>query len=451
VEHPTELTKKSLSRQELYDLAWQEPMLRIAERFNVSSSYLARVYTELRVPRPGPGYWAQREFGKAPAQPELPEVREGELTEWNPGAAIGTVVRTTKRARADAAKAADAQAVPAGQATSSQAGTKRGRSRSANDRHELVTGIKQHFAKTRESRNGILRPYKRMLPDLMASPAKLDDVLEAAHLLFTTLNRRGFEVAFAQGRGHTSRIEPDLLESPSDRTHHGTMWSPDRPTVVHIGGTTIGLTLFEMTELVEVIYAGSGEYVAVRDLNAVQLKRLSGPHHWRTNKEFPSGRLCLHAYCPSWRVKWSRRWPESKPGSFEAMVASIVDELETVAPELAKQREQARLQAEEESRRWEEESRRRDIEAERRRVEKARQESTKDLLQSITAWSEAKRVHEFFASVESGLAGLPREEAAALQERLALARSLMGELDPLRRLKEWQSPEEILPSISQYG
>lgn len=65
-------TPESLTREQLYELVWREPMLKVAERFGVSSSYLARVCTELRVPRPERGYWAKLEFGKNPPRPELP-------------------------------------------------------------------------------------------------------------------------------------------------------------------------------------------------------------------------------------------------------------------------------------------------------------------------------------------------------------------------------------------
>lgn len=39
-----------ISREELYGLVWEKPMLRVAEELGVSSSYMARVCTELRVP-----------------------------------------------------------------------------------------------------------------------------------------------------------------------------------------------------------------------------------------------------------------------------------------------------------------------------------------------------------------------------------------------------------------
>jgi hypothetical protein len=47
-------------------MVWSEPMLRVAARFGVSSSHMARVCTLLNVPRPERGYWAKLAVGKAP-------------------------------------------------------------------------------------------------------------------------------------------------------------------------------------------------------------------------------------------------------------------------------------------------------------------------------------------------------------------------------------------------
>lgn len=46
-----------VSREDLYELAWSVPMIKVAEKFSVSGSYMARVYSALNVPRPAPGYW----------------------------------------------------------------------------------------------------------------------------------------------------------------------------------------------------------------------------------------------------------------------------------------------------------------------------------------------------------------------------------------------------------
>ena len=71
---PPSLTDSSegpVSREALYEMVWSEPMLRVAARFGVSSSYMARVCTLLNVPRPERGYWAKLAVGKAPKQPPL--------------------------------------------------------------------------------------------------------------------------------------------------------------------------------------------------------------------------------------------------------------------------------------------------------------------------------------------------------------------------------------------
>lgn len=439
---------KSVTRLELYDLAWQEPMLRVAERFGVSSSYLTRVFTELRVPRPARGYWAQREFGKSPPKPELPPARPGDLTEWRPGAAVGTAVRAVAKATraAEAGAASKMGTTDVETKTASRAlmqKIKDGRTIAGSRRHELLTGVRPLFLKTRKVENGILRPFKRLLVDVMASEAKLGDALDAAQVLFDALNQRGFHVGFAPVGEYMPRAEVQLLDKPASRNYHHTVWTPERPTVVYVGETAIGLTLFEMTEEVEVVYI-NGEYLPVRDLSEQQLRRYTGIHHWRAKEEHASGRLCLQAYCPSGWVKWSRRWQETNPGEFPGVVPSIIKELEAIAPDLARQLEEAKLRAEEERRRWEEERRRQETEAERLRREKARQESVRDLLAAIASWDEARRVRDYFGSVEAEVGRLPEEEAVLVRERLRLARELVGEFDPLELLKGWKAPGEQL-------
>lgn len=72
-----------ISREELYRLVWAEPMTKVAARFDVSGSYLARMCTLLNVPRPERGYWAKMAVGKAPAQPLLPAPLPGDPLHWS--------------------------------------------------------------------------------------------------------------------------------------------------------------------------------------------------------------------------------------------------------------------------------------------------------------------------------------------------------------------------------
>lgn len=438
-------SSQTVTRQELYDLAWQMPMLRVAQRFGVSSSYLARVFTELRIPRPAPGYWAQVEFGKSPPKPSLPPTRPGELTEWHPGTSVGATVRSTanvvRRASAAVSQAAAQAALVEQEGSPPKRKARAHTLATLPKRHELLTGVRPFFLKSRKVENDILRPFKRLLVDVLASEKMLDAVLDVTQVLFDTCIRRGHHVGMAAAGSPMRRSEVDLLEKPSSRHYHRAVWSPERPTLVHIGGVAIGLTVFEMTEEVEVVYV-NGKYLPVRDLSDQQLRRHTGPHHWRSKEEHASGRICLQAYCPSWRVKWSKRWPEVKPGSLQGMVPQIIAELEAVAPDLARQLDEARIRAEEEQRRWEEERRRREEEAERQRREKARQDAKRDLLAAIDAWDEARRISEFFAAAEASLMDATDGSRAAATQRLRLARDLIGQLDPLLQLKSWKAPEE---------
>lgn len=72
-----------VSREELYELVWSIPMIKVAEKFSVSGSYMARVCSVLNVPRPERGYWAKLEVGKASARPALPEALPGDQLFWS--------------------------------------------------------------------------------------------------------------------------------------------------------------------------------------------------------------------------------------------------------------------------------------------------------------------------------------------------------------------------------
>jgi hypothetical protein len=64
---------KRLSRKELYELVWSEPMKTLAPRFGISDVALRKTCTRAEIPTPGPGHWAKRTAGKSSSQEALPE------------------------------------------------------------------------------------------------------------------------------------------------------------------------------------------------------------------------------------------------------------------------------------------------------------------------------------------------------------------------------------------
>ena len=71
------MTRKEISRQELYELVWSKPLTKLSREFGVSDSFLGRICRELKVPLPGMGYWRKVECGTAERRPPLPEPDPG--------------------------------------------------------------------------------------------------------------------------------------------------------------------------------------------------------------------------------------------------------------------------------------------------------------------------------------------------------------------------------------
>jgi hypothetical protein len=72
-EQPRKLPRiHRISRNDLYDLIWAEPMSKLAERFGISDVGLAKVCRRSDIPAPTRGYWAKIAAGGAFHRPELP-------------------------------------------------------------------------------------------------------------------------------------------------------------------------------------------------------------------------------------------------------------------------------------------------------------------------------------------------------------------------------------------
>lgn len=61
-----------LSRKELYDLVWSEPMTTLSSRFGISDVALKKTCRRAEIPTPDRGYWAKKEAGKSVFQAVLP-------------------------------------------------------------------------------------------------------------------------------------------------------------------------------------------------------------------------------------------------------------------------------------------------------------------------------------------------------------------------------------------
>ncbi|WP_108823545.1 hypothetical protein [Dysgonomonas sp. Marseille-P4361] len=72
-----------LSRKELYDLVWSEPMIALAKRFGLSDNGLRKHCKSMNIPTPPVGYWSKLEHGKPVKKTPLSENYEGKKTNVN--------------------------------------------------------------------------------------------------------------------------------------------------------------------------------------------------------------------------------------------------------------------------------------------------------------------------------------------------------------------------------
>ena len=415
-----------ITREVLYKLVWAEPMLKVAKRFDVSSSYLARICTILNVPRPQRGYWARKAVGQTPPIPPLPEARPGDEVIWTrqnqPIKVKRQLPRPPSKIRRKSKKVVTSQ----------------------DGQHPLIIGARNHFTTGRLSDEGeYYKPFKQLLVDLVVSKTGLDKALSFANELFLSLERKGHHVVIAPKSESFRRAEVDEHEVPVKKIgyNHNNLWTPWRCTVVYMGTLAIGLTIIEMSEEVEVRYV-NGKYIREKDYAQPKRRRHWNDATWTTQKDYPTGRLCLQAYSPYWRAKWMKQWRETEKRDLNGQIRTIIRELEKESETIVHLVEEGERQAEIERQQWEAQQEKWRREKEEARVAQALKDSKADLIKIIEYWAESKRIEAFFQDAERKAAELGESERLKIMERLKLARELIGSVEALDYFSVWRSPDE---------
>jgi hypothetical protein len=69
------MSTTKLTREELYEMVWTTPMMRLAGQFGISDVALAKTCRRLNIPRPGRGYWARLAAGEKLKRAPLPKAK----------------------------------------------------------------------------------------------------------------------------------------------------------------------------------------------------------------------------------------------------------------------------------------------------------------------------------------------------------------------------------------
>lgn len=218
-------------------------------------------------------------------------------------------------------------------------------------------------------------------------------------------------------------------------------WSPGRPTLVFIGEVAIGLSIYEQTVEKEMVYL-DGRYLSVREAREIKpglWDRKTKTFYRRSLRRVASKRLCLRAYSPYPRVGWAYTWTEDKISlvkQFDDIIASLADRAKSLALEV----ENADLQAAEERARWEAEREIARSKYERYLIMQAREESLKNLLKIIEAWSHDKKLQEFFYEISTRSVDMNSQARSMLLAKVREAKNLLTSFDSVEALMSWGAP-----------
>lgn len=419
-----------ITREELYELVWSKPMTQVAEQFDVSGSYLARVCSVLRVPRPARGYWAKLAVGRAPKPMPLPAAQPGDQVVWS--------------------KDGELHARPVPLITASINPRKSRLIRRVSGTHGLIIGAKNYFETGHPIEDEkYLKPYKRLLVDINASKAGLDKALAFANQLFNALESAGHRVVIAPHCEQLRCCQVDEHETPKKKQeyYYRNLWSPCRPTVVYVGTVAIGLAVVEMSEEVLMRHV-NGKYIRDAEYVPPKASRYHVDHTWTTTKEMPCGRLRLIAYSPYGSVSWSTNWQETKTTSLTREIPAIVKAIKIAANDLIEKLKEAERQAGIRRLEWEAAAERHRQEEDHRRVQQSIQDSQDQLRQIIQAWGNVMNVERFLQGVQERASDLPTGERDAVLDRLKLAREFIGTQNPLDFFRSWKTPIERYKPLS---
>jgi hypothetical protein len=173
-----------VTREDLYELVWSEPLSVIARRTTISDVGLAKICRRLRVPVPGRGYWARNRGGQRVRRLLLPELPLSAPNRMRYATIPGLGSSSVDVIVAQRRYAAEHPIVVANQLV---------------DPHPLVAQSAQILARLESDRRGFLHSPTDTSLALVVSRKSIGRALCIFDALIRALEARGFRVALCPG------------------------------------------------------------------------------------------------------------------------------------------------------------------------------------------------------------------------------------------------------------
>jgi hypothetical protein len=385
---------KKVSRRELYDQVWSVPMARLAKKYGLSDSGLAKICRKHNIPRPPRGYWAKTAAGQKLKHTPLPAGDPGIVIEITP---------YMHQAQELTAQTADSGIFSGLRVESTIIVSKK-----LGKAHPLVKQSTEILKNCKPDPIGILRAPGRGCLDIKVSRKSLSRALRIMEALIKALEKRGGSVSISEGSTRVSILD------------------------VRLG-------------------FGISEQIARKKIEAKELD-LDGYYrfgHSRFDEQrIPSGILCLTLNDPDfyWDSHFRKNWRDSEKRPLENRLDSFMKGLLNLAvhkKERIRQKEEEKRQQLERQRIREEEER---LRAEKLRLIKEEQKRLSGLVSAAESWKKSILVRDFINTVEAAArtGSYPLKPREEMENWLKWAREQADRLDPLT-----PSPPSILDEADQ--
>jgi hypothetical protein len=360
-------------REELYGQVWDQPMLKVAETYGVSSVALGKTCRKLHVPVPGRGYWAKLAHGhKVTDKPPLPKIDK-----------VPVIYRAPVAEKKSASDPSDSEFEGIDQRLAS--GAFAPPQVDVATPHSLIRATASRLrSKSRVNEFGILLPREPGGLDVTVSEGTLDRGLQIMAQVIAVLERQGYSVAVSdEGRSFAlidGRQVPFAVEEPIRRVVTKKARVPN-PT-----------DRWDYDEIV--------------------------------TRE-PAGKLVLTILASTWgQFEQRKRWSDAKVQRLENLIPDVVAGLIRTAVSLRRQEEEHnRREADEQRREREREQLRKDI--------KKEEEKLQEFQEWIEGWDKADRMRRFIAAYEEKSRSWPAEKQMQYKAWVEWAHRQADRIDPL--------------------
>ncbi|MEN4686348.1 hypothetical protein [Pantoea agglomerans] len=200
----------------------------------------------------------------------------------------------------------------------------------------LFFASKEILLKSSVTELGYYKLIKRKLLDVNISDTGLN-IAEAFMLkFFAAAERRGFLVRLAERGDCFRRRDITFAEHGTCNYLYPALWRPSGPSIISVEGVSVGFSLVEMTEEVQVKEA-KGRYI--RDERMINWSRGKNSAHlgYYSRRHIPSGRFRLQLYSPYESEGWHQVFSQTKTCSLISQIPKIIKSVESALPVLRKE------------------------------------------------------------------------------------------------------------------